>query len=200
MPTNLAGAKAEWAELTPLLCLRVAIAVPDWTRRGVERGVANAIEASAGYWSLPEERKRALVRRAEAASWEAAEAVGRELGAQLSADLECQPPVPVGLLLLLQQAVRYPSGVLRVAGVPHARRDRVAMKLFPFDSYGIVPRSLAELHPLLPDLAQASERARLVLVVAGRANYLRPCPVKAEPSQTTQANGRGGGSESGPRG
>jgi hypothetical protein len=159
--------QAEWAELSRLLALRVAIAVPDWARRSVERGVVNAVEASAGRWSLPKEATPELALRGEAAGWNAAEAVGHELGAQLRTELERQPPVPQGLLCALQRAVQYPAGVLRLAGVPHARRDRAAMKLFPFDVYGIAPRSLAELHPFIPELAQMCEQARLS-VIAGR--------------------------------
>ncbi len=164
---STAEAEVQWAELSRLLALRVGIAVPDWARRSVERGVANAIEACAGRWSLPDDAKAVLARQAEAAGWRAAGAVGRQLGAQLGADLECQPPVPTSLLYLLQRAVHYPAEVLRAAGVPHARRDRAAIKLFPFDVYGLAPRSLAELHPLLPELAQACEQARL-LVLAQR--------------------------------
>lgn len=161
MRSSLAEAEVQWAELSRLLALRVGIAVPDWVRRSVERGVANAIEACAGRWSLPDDAETALARQAEAAGWRAAGAVGRELGAQLGADLEWQPPIPTSLLYLLQRAVHYPAEVLRSASVPHARRDRVAMKQFPFDIYGLAPRSLAELHPLLPELAQACEEARL---------------------------------------
>lgn len=161
MSGSLVEAQAEWAELSQLLILRVGIAVPDWVRRSVERGVANAVEASTGRWSLSDDDKPALARQAEAAGWRAAETVGRRLSTQLSADLELQPPVPAGLLLLLRRAVLYPAGVLGRAEVPHARRDRAAMKAFPFDVYGLVPSSLAELHPLIAELAQACEQARL---------------------------------------
>ena len=166
-------AETQWAEFSRLLALRVAIAVPDWARRSVERGVANAVEASAGRWSLPDDAKPLLARRSEAAGWRAADAIALELGAQLRADLESQPSVPEGLLHLLQSAVRYPAGVLRLAGVPHARRDRAVMKLFPSDVYAIAPRSLAELHPFMPELAQTCEQARLRFIAGRFATALR---------------------------
>lgn len=176
LSSSLAEAQVQWAELSRLLALRVGIAVPDWARRSVERGVVNAVEASSGRWSLGDDAKLVLARQAEAAGWSAAEAVGRELGAQLRLDLACQPPVPAGLLYLLQRAAHYPTEVLRAAGVPHARRDRATMRLFPFDVYGIVPRSLAELHPLLPELAQACERAKLSVLAqrVGAAGLAQP--------------------------
>jgi hypothetical protein len=173
LPTNMREAETQWAQLSRLLALRVTIAVPDWVRRSVERGLTNAVEASAGRWSLPDDTRPFLARGSEAAGWRAADAIACELGSQLRTDPESQPSVPEGLLHLLQSAVRYPAGVLQLAGVPHARRDRAIMKLFPSDVYAIVPRSLAELHPFIPELAQTCEQARLRVIVQRFATALR---------------------------
>lgn len=173
MSSDLAKAQLQWAELSRLLVLRVGIAAPDWARRSVERGVLNGMAATAGRWDLPAERRLALARQAEGAGWEAADEVVCKLSAQLSVDLAYQPPVPASLLAVLQQAVHHPAGVLRRAGVPPAQRDRAATRLFPLDVYGIAPRSIAELHPLLPELAQACEQARLAVLVSTGGRY---CP------------------------
>ena len=184
MSSSLAEAQLEWAELSRLLVLRVGIAVPDRARRSVERGVANAMEATEGRWHLPAERRPALARQAEGAGWKAADDVARKLAVQLGLDLEHQPPVPVSLLALARPAVHYPAGVLRRAGVPPAQRDRAAKRLFPFDVYGIVPRSLAELHPLLPELAQACEQARLAVLVCRLGGYRSTFSTAARPPAT----------------
>jgi len=154
-------ARTSRAALSQLLVMRVTIAVPDWVRRSVERGVPNAIERTAGAWYLASPVARQLARETEQAGWQGAEEVGSALSALMQLKPSEQTPLPQSLLALLQRAARHPTAVLRRAGVPHARRDRYKMKISPFDVYGIAPRSLAELHPMLPELAGSYERARL---------------------------------------
>ena len=154
--------EGEFSQLTGLLVMRVAIAVPDWVRRSVERGVANAIVRVGPYWSIEPEKWQALDRGAELAGWEAAEEVEKKVSTLLAAVEDLRPVTP-RVLDALQEAVIYPAGVLRDARIPKARRDRSAMKLFPNDVYNVAPRSLAELHPMMPELLASWEVARMTI-------------------------------------
>ena len=156
-------AEEELERLARLLALRVAVAVPDWVRRCVERGVANGKARAGPYWTLDAEASKALSRSAELVGWRAAEFVERKLWEVLAAVGDTRPAQP-RVVAVLQEAGAYPAGVLARAGVPAARRDRAAMRLFPDDAYDIVPRSLAELHPMLPELVNAWEEARWTVV------------------------------------
>src|SRR5437016_4229255 len=109
-------------------------AVPGWVERCVERrlldyhGTADdeVMEAAAG-----------AGRRAQAD-------VGAVLRTLLETDIDAQSTTP---LSLLRQAVRYPTDVLRSAGVPPVRRDSFAEKSFPDDDYDLAPASLADVDP-----------------------------------------------------
>lgn len=153
----------ELAQLTGLVAMRVGIAVPDWVLRCVQRGVANGTARAGGYWTIGAERSRTLYRNAELVGWQAAEEVESKVMDLLTA-VEDLRPVPPRALGVLQEAVAYPAGVLTQERVPRARRDRLAMKLYPDDVYNIAPRSLAELHPLMPELLASWEEARFAVV------------------------------------
>lgn len=113
-------------------------AVPAWVQRSVE-GVMTA-------WSgtVPDEVRR----EAAAAGAEAAADVGPAVRALLTADVDDQATTP---LALLRAAVRYPTAVLRRAGVPPVRRDRFAEEAFPDDVYDLSPASLGDIDPALTD-------------------------------------------------
>ena len=50
-----------------------------------------------------------------------------------------------GPLAILRSAVRYPTEVLRAAGVPPADRDRFAREAFPDDDYALTPAAFADI-------------------------------------------------------
>ena len=157
------ASERDLSRLTGLVVMRVGIAVPDWVVRCVQRGVANGIARAGAYWSMGAEESRALYRSAESVGWEAAEEVEGK-ASELLAVVEDLRPAPARVLGLLQDAVAYPASVLRRARVPKARRDRLAMKLYPDDDYNLTPRSLAELHPMMPELLASWEGARSAVV------------------------------------
>ena len=76
----------------------------------------------------------------------AAEEVGGAVRQLLAADIDAQPTTP---LALLRGAVRYPTEVLRDAGVPPVARDEVQERLFPEDVYDLTPASFADVDPAL---------------------------------------------------
>ena len=93
------------------------------------------------------------VATAAAAAGEQARAeVGGEVRRLLLADIDEQRTTP---LALLRSAVRYPTGVLREAGVPPVHRDRFASHSFPDDDYNLSPASWADVDPKLGDLGIA---------------------------------------------
>jgi hypothetical protein len=78
--------------------------------------------------------------------------VAAGLKALLQTDIDAQTTTP---LSLLRQAVRYPTEVLRAAGVPPVRRDAFAEARFPEDDYDLAPATLADVAPGLVELGLA---------------------------------------------
>ena len=112
--------------------------LPRWVERSVERLLV-AHRGSA------EPTVMAAARRAG----ERAKAdVGARVRALLAADIDDQHTNP---LSILRQAVRYPTEILRQAGVPPVRRDRFAEERFPDDDYDLTPASFADIDPSLLD-------------------------------------------------
>jgi len=83
----------------------------------------------------------------------AAEAARRQVGAEVEAllaqDIDEQRTTP---LSLLRGAVRYPTEVLRSAGVPPRRRQGFDVERFPDDEYELTPANLADVDPELAEL------------------------------------------------
>jgi len=52
---------------------------------------------------------------------------------------------------LLRAAVRYPTAVLRAAGVPPVARDDQQVHLFPDDDYDLAPANFADVDPALAE-------------------------------------------------
>jgi hypothetical protein len=82
----------------------------------------------------------------------AATEVGREVRELLVLDIDLQPTTP---LALLRGAVRYPTAVLRGAGVPPVVRDEQQERLFPDDDYDLAPANFADVSPDLADTGLA---------------------------------------------
>lgn len=126
--------------------------LPGW----VERVVAERCEA-AGRAMTDEDRVRA-----RAAGEEARVDVGGRVRALLARDVDDQPTGP---LALLRTAVRHPTAVLAVAGVPAVERDEVARRLHPDDPYDLTPAAFADISPALhePGLVWGAAKAHVVL-------------------------------------
>ncbi len=107
-------------------------ALADWVRRSVARfdvELSNAtVTADAG----------------EAARF----AVMGPLRALLALDIDEQRGTP---LTILREAVRFPTEVLRRAGVAPVTRDPYEMQAFPDDIYGLKPATWADIHDDLAD-------------------------------------------------
>ena len=120
----------------------IEAALPSWVERSVER----VMTAWSG--TVPD-----AVRQAAA---EAGARAGREVGGPvkqlLAADVDEQPTTP---LALVRTAVRYPTEVLRAAGVPAVARDRFSERAFPGDTYDLTPASFADLDPDLAEVGLA---------------------------------------------
>jgi hypothetical protein len=117
----------------------IEAALPGWVTRCVE-----GVMAGRPGGMSPDAR-----RSADAAGSAAQTATGSAIRALLAADIDEQRTTP---LALLRQAVRYPTEVLREAGVAPVRRDPFAQRAFPDDLYDLSPASLADLDPALTDL------------------------------------------------
>ena len=120
----------------------IEAAVPGWVERCVERRLLD-------YSGATDEE----VMSAAAGAGRRAQTEGAgSLRALLQTDIDAQATTP---LSLLRQAVRYPTEVLRVAGIPPVRRDSFAESSFPDDDYDLAPASLADVDPDLVELGLA---------------------------------------------
>jgi hypothetical protein len=88
----------------------------------------------------------------EAAAREATRDTGARTRALLVSDIDEQPTTP---LALIRAAVRYPTAVLKSAGVPPVERDRFATEAFPDDDYDLTPASFAAVDPALTEPGSA---------------------------------------------
>ena len=136
------------------LAAAVEAAVPGWVVRSVER-IMRA-------WQGDDPVDPQVVSAANEAGALAASEVGRELRALLAVDIDEQRTNP---LTLLRRAVRYPSAVLAQAGVPPVVRDEQSERMFPDDTYGLVPASFADIDASLhePGLAWGAAKAHVHL-------------------------------------
>ncbi len=75
-------------------------------------------------------------------------AVMGPLRALLALDIDDQRGTP---LTILRNAVRFPTDVLRRAGVAPVVRDPYAVQAFPDDVYGLTPATWADIHEDLAD-------------------------------------------------
>jgi hypothetical protein len=126
----------------------VEAALPRWVTSSVERVLVAYRGAT-----------DADVMQAAAAAGQRAKAeVGATLRALLSQDIDEQRTTP---LTLLRAAVRYPTEVLRDAGVPALVRDDQQERLFPGDVYDLAPANFADIGPSLaePGLAWGAAKA-----------------------------------------
>ena len=94
----------------------VLAAVPGWVQRCVDRFAVGVDGSDAGR--------------------DAVAAIGPPLRALLTADVDHQRANP---LAIVRDAVRFPTAVLRDAGVTPPARSRFDVEHFPDDPYGLVP-------------------------------------------------------------
>lgn len=109
-------------------------AIPGWVERSVVRVAGRADPA--------------LLEEARDAGRRAADEVGPEVRALVEADIDEQRTTP---LSLLRAAVRYPTEVLRAAGVPPVARDPIQTRLLPDDVYDLSPATFADVDPSLAE-------------------------------------------------
>lgn len=129
----------------------VEAAVPGW----VERSVAARVPLLTG-----------AVRAAAADAGRRAVAdVGPQVRALLAIDVDAQQANP---LALLRAAVRYPTEVLRAAGVEPGRRDEFAERAFPDDVYDLAPATWADVDPSLHERGIVWGAAKAHVVLARR--------------------------------
>ena len=144
--------EAALAAFATALADGVEAALPAW----VERSVTRLAEANAG--PLSAEVRAAAVDAGQRAAAE----VGGEVRALLATDVDEQRANP---LAVLRTAVRYPTAVLRAAGVPPVRRSEFDERTFPDDDYGLAPATWADLDPALHErgIVWGAAKAHVVL-------------------------------------
>jgi hypothetical protein len=116
----------------------IELALPGW----VERSVLRVLAAH----RMPTTGKVAAA--ANDAGRQALAELGPEIRRLLERDIDDQQSTP---LAMLRTAVRYPTAVLRAAGVPPAQRDEYQALAFPDDVYDLTPASFAEVDETLAD-------------------------------------------------
>ena len=104
----------------------VLAAVPGWVQRCVDRFAVGLDAGDAGR--------------------DAGAAIGPPLRALLTADVDDQRANP---LAIVRDAVRFPTAVLRAAGVEPPTRSRFDVDHFPDDPYGLVPMTWRDIDETL---------------------------------------------------
>jgi hypothetical protein len=116
----------------------------DAIEEALPRWVVGSVERVLVAWpGRPEADAMAAAARA---GRRAAAEVGAEVRELLATDVDEQRSTP---LTLLRAAVRYPTEVLRQAGVPPVERDPFDAGHFPDDPYALTPMSFADVDPAL---------------------------------------------------
>ncbi len=130
----------------------IEAALPGWVVRCVER----LLLAWRG------DVDPAVRAEAEAEGERARAEVGPQVRALLGTDVDEQWTSP---LHLVRRAVRFPTAVLRAAGVPPVQRDSFAAHTFPDDVYNLSPASFADVDPRLaePGIEWGAAKAHVVL-------------------------------------
>jgi len=143
-----------------VLAAGVAASIGPWVERSVATVCTNAGVMITGN----------LRRNAAEAGAEATAVVAPQVRALLELDIDEQR---MGPLELVRAAVRWPTEVLREAGVPEVRRDEAAKAMFPDDVYDLTPGSFKDVDPSLhePGLVWGAAKAHVHLArrrVAGQ--------------------------------
>ncbi len=131
-----AASMVEVEEQARALADGIEATLPRWVERSVERLLVGHLGSA----------DPGVMAEARAAGQRAVADVGPRLRSLLAADIDAQTTNP---LSILRQAVRYPTEVLRRAGVPPVQRDRFAEQHFPDDLYDLTPTSFADVDPSL---------------------------------------------------
>ena len=142
-----------WTNPPSALASAVDAAIGPW----VERSVARIMVAYGGRGA----RRRWPPTPGRPAPRRPAE-VGAELRRLLALDAERQPTNP---LSILRAAVRYPTAVLRRAGVPPVVRDEFRERAFPDDVYDLAPATWRDVDESLhePGIIWGAWKAKTVL-------------------------------------
>jgi hypothetical protein len=137
-----------------------AVELADGIDRALAPWVERCVERLCEAWSGRVEPDVAAA--AVAAGTRARAEVGPRVRALLMLDVDEQRGNP---LAVVRAAVRYPTGVLRSAGVSPVVRDATAERLFPDDDYDLTPATFADLDPSLHEvgLAWGAAKAHVVL-------------------------------------
>lgn len=133
----------------------VETVLPRWVERSVDRVQTAWVEAGGLPGADTAAHASEVGRRAGAE-------VGAELRALFEADIDEQRSNPLGVL---RHAVRYPTLVLRSAGVPCVERSEFDVMHFPDDDYGLTPMTFADVDDALhePGILWGAMKARLHL-------------------------------------
>lgn len=145
------GDPPELARYATALAEAIDRALPGWVVRCVEERMG---DVPAG-----------VVAEAEEAGRRARTKVGPEVRRLLLTDVDQQWTGPLDLV---RRAVRYPTGVLRAAGVQPVVRDEYAQRIAPDDIYDLAPASFADLDPALRDAGIEWGAAKAHTVVTRR--------------------------------
>ncbi len=140
-PDDSGNGEGVLAELAERLAADTVAALGSW----VSRCVAQACERAEGM-QLPPAGDTA------AAAEQCTAEIGSQIVTLLQLDATAQRSTP---LEIVRGAVRFPTAVLRRAGVPTAQRDAFSEERFPDDPYDLTPASLADINPELGPLAMA---------------------------------------------
>ena len=144
---------ARLAELARVVADGIDEALPGWVERSVEQILV----------AFSRRADESVMVEARAAGQRARDDIVPRVRTLLEADVDAQWTNP---LAIVRAAVRYPTEVLRAAGVPPVVRDEQAERQFPDDDYDLTPMRFADLDPDLHDPGLAWGAAKAFVVKA----------------------------------
>jgi hypothetical protein len=154
-PTDDPEDAAAFARYSEELCAGIEAALAPWVERSVARVLGH-------FRGGPTDDERLA---AEAAGRRAVIDIGPELRDLFGTDVDAQTSTP---LTIARRAVRYPTEVLRAAGVPSVARDPFVERQFPDDDYDLSPATFADLEPGLGEIGLTWGAAKAHIHLARR--------------------------------
>lgn len=151
-PGPSAADLAALSEYAMTLADGIALALGPWVERCVRSTCENSGVMITG----------SLRQKAVEAGVEATAQIAPQVRSLLALDIDDQR---VGPLELVRGAVRWPTAVLRDAGIPEVVRDESARSMFPDDVYDLTPGSFRDIDPALhePGLIWGAAKAHVHL-------------------------------------
>lgn len=159
-----------YSEQSAFLVVYTTMATPDWVSRCVESRILQVSTGTGRGLPFRDDRWEGVLRRGEEEGFAASRYVAHELRRLVASDVRSS----ITPLTIVRSAIRYPTQVLREAGITTVQPTPLTRTDAQIDDpYGLSPATLAALHPLLPEVAWRWEASRTAVLEERAQRYPR---------------------------